>query len=390
MSEPPREFFTGNSLEQAVLTAAQHYGVEPDDLAYERVERRYGFLRVRRNVVIKVDPQRPVRKRRPGVSESALPPPPDAEVEEPSGPETQHDFNLHREPPRTAVDRVPQRAPGAGGGQGRGGGGGRRGSGRERGREQHGQRGFGQRGQGGGQRGQGGGQRGHGGGQRAEGWQRSERGGFQGQGGAPAGAAEGGGQGGGRRRRRRRGGGGGGGGGQGGPDRERRAPQGPVLEFVPRERDLPRAEGEAAELAASTAGRLAALAGLDVEVEVFQGETELEVELHGPDQELLFEDEGRLLLAIQHLLPRSMQGEISEGTGVRVDSQGFRSQRVEGLERLAREAAEEVRRRGRPKTLQSMNPSDRRTVHMALKDTEGVITESSGDGFYKRITVRPV
>ena len=43
MSEPPREFFTGNSLEQAVLMAAQHYGVEPDDLAYERVERRYGF-----------------------------------------------------------------------------------------------------------------------------------------------------------------------------------------------------------------------------------------------------------------------------------------------------------------------------------------------------------
>jgi spoIIIJ-associated protein len=74
---------------------------------------------------------------------------------------------------------------------------------------------------------------------------------------------------------------------------------------------------------------------------------------------------------------------------VRVDSQGFRSQRVASLERLAREAAEEVRRRGRPKTLHSMNPSDRRTVHMALKDTEGIVTESSGEGFYKRITVRP-
>jgi spoIIIJ-associated protein len=142
-------------------------------------------------------------------------------------------------------------------------------------------------------------------------------------------------------------------------------------------------------LAADTARKLTALAGLNLEIEVLQGETELEVELSGPDQDLLFEDEGRLLLAVQHLLPRSMQGAVGETTGVRVDSQGFRSQRVAGLERLALEAAEEVRRRGRPKTLHSMNPSDRRTVHMALKDSEGIVTESTGEGFYKRITVRP-
>jgi len=184
-----------------------------------------------------------------------------------------------------------------------------------------------------------------------------------------------------RRRRRRRGAG-----RQGG---ERRPVEGPVVEFVPEERVLPKAEGEAAELAAVTARRLVELAGLRLDVEVLQGETELEVELSGPDQELLFEHEGRLLLAIQHLLPRSMQELASERGGVRVDSQGFRSQRVAGLERLAREAAEEVRRLGRPKTLQSMNPSDRRTVHMALKDALGVVTESNGEGFYKRITVRP-
>ena len=161
------------------------------------------------------------------------------------------------------------------------------------------------------------------------------------------------------------------------------------MDFVPERRNLPPAEGATAELAASTARQLAALAGLELEIEVLQGETEIEVELSGNDQELLFENDGRLLLAIQHLLPRSMQPASGGGAGVRVDSQGFRSQRVTSLERLAREAAEEVRRRGRPKTLQSMNPSDRRIVHLALKDAEGVVTESNGDGFFKRITVRP-
>lgn len=161
------------------------------------------------------------------------------------------------------------------------------------------------------------------------------------------------------------------------------------MDFVPERRDLPPAEGPTAELAASTARQLAALGGLELDVEVLQGETEIEVELAGRDQEHLFENDGRLLLAIQHLLPRSMQPASGGGAGVRVDSQGFRTQRVASLERLAREAAEEVRQGGRPKTLQSMNPSDRRIVHLALKDAEGVVTESNGDGFFKRITVRP-
>ena len=162
-----------------------------------------------------------------------------------------------------------------------------------------------------------------------------------------------------------------------------------AVDFVPEQRDLPIAEGPTAELALSTARQLAALGGLELEIQVLQGEKELEVELAGPDQGLLFENDGRLLLAIQHLLPRSMEPASGGGAGVRVDSQGFRTQRVASLERLAREAAEEVRRRGRPKTLHSMNPSDRRVIHLTLKEAEGVVTESNGNGFFKRITVRP-
>jgi predicted RNA-binding protein Jag len=352
MSEPPREFFTGNSLEQAVLMAAQHYGVEPDDLAYERVERRYGFLRQRRNVVIKVDPKRPVRKHRVGDEQPIVPEP---EIDDTPQLETQKDFNLHRDPPPPSITQRLQRSPAP---------------------RPQGQR-DGQRGPDGrGQRGQGG--------QRFQGGQRDARGQRPGRPMSPGGGEHREARGeerGGRRRRRRRGGS-----RQGG---ERRPVETIAMDFVPERRDLPRAEGATAELAASTARKLTALAGLELEVDVLQGETEIEVELSGHDQELLFENDGRLLLAIQHLLPRSMQPASGGGAGVRVDSQGFRSQRVASLERLAREAAEEVRRRGRPKTLQSMNPSDRRIVHLALKDAEGVVTESNGDGFFKRITVRP-
>jgi hypothetical protein len=42
MTESSRLFFTGNTLEQAVMAGSRHYGVEPDELAYEKVERKTG------------------------------------------------------------------------------------------------------------------------------------------------------------------------------------------------------------------------------------------------------------------------------------------------------------------------------------------------------------
>jgi spoIIIJ-associated protein len=48
-----------------------------------------------------------------------------------------------------------------------------------------------------------------------------------------------------------------------------------------------------------------------------------------------------------------------------------------------------VRRKGRPRMLEPMNPADRRIVHMTLADDPGVVTESSGDGYFKRVSIRP-
>ena len=158
---------------------------------------------------------------------------------------------------------------------------------------------------------------------------------------------------------------------------------------LPERAELPPAEGDAAEAALDCTVQLARLADLELDVEVFQGEDQLEVELSGADQELLVRGEGRLLLSFQHLLPRLMQSTLGEMTPCRVDSCGFRDRRVASLRKLARKTADEVRRRQRPRTLRSMSPADRRTVHLALKDDEAVRTESAGDGFYKRITVRP-
>lgn len=54
-----RQFFSGNSIEQALLAAAKHYGLEPNQIAYKHRDKKHGFLNMRRRVVIEVDPSAP-------------------------------------------------------------------------------------------------------------------------------------------------------------------------------------------------------------------------------------------------------------------------------------------------------------------------------------------
>jgi spoIIIJ-associated protein len=61
VSERERRFFWGHTLTQAIAAAARWYGVEPGELAYLVREKRHGFIRVRRPVLLEVDPAAPRR-----------------------------------------------------------------------------------------------------------------------------------------------------------------------------------------------------------------------------------------------------------------------------------------------------------------------------------------
>ncbi len=54
-----RQFFSGNTVEQAVLAAARHYSLDPERVAYTLRDKKHGFLNIRRRVVIEVDPEAP-------------------------------------------------------------------------------------------------------------------------------------------------------------------------------------------------------------------------------------------------------------------------------------------------------------------------------------------
>ena len=151
----------------------------------------------------------------------------------------------------------------------------------------------------------------------------------------------------------------------------------------------PAASGPAAEAAAKAAEILIRIAGLDLVPHVFQGEERLEIDLSGADVDWCFADDGELINAVEHLLPRMIRTLSGEAVPVRVDCDNFHEIREERLRSLAQRVAEEVRRKGRPRVLEPMNPADRRIIHVTLADDPGVVTESEGDGYFKRVTIRP-
>ncbi len=75
-----RQFFSGNTVEQAVLAAARHYGLDPDRVAYTLRDKKTGFVNIRRRVVIEVDPAAPEHPEGvpAPVEESPAPPVPSA------------------------------------------------------------------------------------------------------------------------------------------------------------------------------------------------------------------------------------------------------------------------------------------------------------------------
>jgi predicted RNA-binding protein Jag len=364
MNEPKRRFFSGDSLQQALVQAANHFNLAPEEIEYRSIEKRHGFLKTRRKVVIEVNPDAPRREAgapRPVPAPAPAPAaPPAAAAPAPAprpdaGPRSEVDPDDNR---GNRIDRRDDRVN-------------RDDRGNRVGRDDRGNRDpRGGRGRGGE------GRRSEDPRRRRPSSPRYEREPSPSAAAAiaasPAGAPPAARLAGGMSRELP------GGGLVTLPDTPRR----------PSER-YPAAEGPMAEAAVRGVEILLRIAGLDLAPRILQGEDRLEVDLSGADVDWCFADDGEFVMAVEHLLPRIIRSLSGESTLVRVDCDNFQEIREERLRSLAQQVAEEVRRRGKPRTLEPMNPADRRIVHMTLADDPGVVTESEGDGYFKRITVRP-
>ena len=133
---------------------------------------------------------------------------------------------------------------------------------------------------------------------------------------------------------------------------------------------------------------LVAAFGLTADVVVNREETELDVQVNGEELGLLVGPRGTTLLAIQDLTRVASQRRLGDqDTRLRVDVAGYREHRKEALGRFALKVAEEVKESGSARVLEPMASADRKIVHDALIDVEGIVTRSTGEDPRRRVVV---
>jgi spoIIIJ-associated protein len=175
------------------------------------------------------------------------------------------------------------------------------------------------------------------------------------------------------------------------PPGEAPAPAEPTGEPRPFERDAApegATDEEAWSAVESTLTELLAAAGFLVETRRHAG-PEMLFELIGDDVEPLLANKGEALSGLEVLAGRIAAKKLGKPVYPRLDAEGFRAHQRESLEELALKSAEEAKRTRRPQLLPPLPPGERRLVHLALAQDPEVETESEGDGFLKRVAVRP-
>jgi spoIIIJ-associated protein len=110
--------------------------------------------------------------------------------------------------------------------------------------------------------------------------------------------------------------------------------------------------------------------------------------LSGEDAHFALAENGEMLDALEVLLFQIYGREIDREHRFVVDADGFRQTRKNELHAMARFAADQVRKNGRPFTFGVLNSTERRIIHMTLKEEGDLITESVGDGRDRRLQVR--
>lgn len=113
------------------------------------------------------------------------------------------------------------------------------------------------------------------------------------------------------------------------------------------------------------------------------------IDIFSKSSPIIIGRQGKTLDAIQ-LLTNVYIAKHADGVKALLDVENYRIRHEESIVRNAYKVAEHVRESGKSKLLDPMNPYERRLVHTALNDFDGVDTKSEGEGLYKQVRIIPI
>lgn len=129
---------------------------------------------------------------------------------------------------------------------------------------------------------------------------------------------------------------------------------------------------------------------LDNTVEMELEDNTLNINIKGDENRLgiLIGKRGITLDSIQYILNLIVNKKSSRYIRVNLDSSGYREKRKQTLINLAKKMANKVTKSGRSVKLEPMNSYERKIIHTALQDFDGVLTHSEGKDPFRKVVIQ--
>lgn len=111
--------------------------------------------------------------------------------------------------------------------------------------------------------------------------------------------------------------------------------------------------------------------------------------IEGDESGLLIGKRGQNLDALQYILNKAVNKIDGEHKMVLIDSGEYRKRREEFLLGLAEKIKRKVKKTRKPVSLANMNAHDRRIIHLVMQEDESLVTQSRGEGKFRKIVILP-
>lgn len=130
--------------------------------------------------------------------------------------------------------------------------------------------------------------------------------------------------------------------------------------------------------------------GIDAKITAAQTENGLVIRLAGEGLGVVIGRRGETLDALQYLTGLVTNRYEGDYLRVTIDTGNYREKRERTLQQLARKISISALRTGRSSMLEPMNPYERRIIHAAVSQIDGVTSSSIGEEPNRRVVISPV
>ena len=113
------------------------------------------------------------------------------------------------------------------------------------------------------------------------------------------------------------------------------------------------------------------------------------IDILGDDLSFLIGRHSEVLHSLQYITSLIVGREVGHWVPLVIDVQGYRERRERQLRQMAQRMADQVTKTGRKISLEPMTATERRIIHLALRDNPQITTESIGEEPNRKVVILP-